>query len=1487
MMKNNTKKSLSKISFLIMIFMLLGTISIPVQAVSINNHTHIIDDVTNVLADTSPYGTFVDITETGSYALFNSGATSSTGRAYSTGGNGSNPDCRSFTNSGYDIYGDSPTNTDLTRGLGLSFKISSDVTENATLTIYAYDIDEERNQIDDIYLVNDATGKRTFVGNLQGRDETWSTTTITIPANYFEVGQTYHFEVDICMGGWWTWVRRVSLEMTMGEYIPTTILNYSFNGSIDNNGRVSTNLNLTTDKEIVYYLEYTATINGEQKGGTEGKTITATTSGASVSTSFNLESGAPKGIYEIRVILKDSSGNTKASYSFSAGYNFSAVTYDANGGSQNLPTDSTTYSNGDNVTVKFDYTPSRYGYTFLGWSTDRNATTPMYTSNGTKTFTIGSSDVTLYAVWLYSLCNHEWTETSRTNATCTTDGLVIKTCSLCGETEQTTITSPGHIYLNGFCTVCKSPQPSADDWDGTVDTSWYNTTDTSFTIYTAEELAGLAQLVNNGDTFSGKTITLANNIDLADKEWTPIGKGILTTDYNNNTQYQFRGTFDGNYHIVSNLKITHTTTTYTGLFGDVQGTIKNLGIDGVNISSITTTGYRSKCGSLVGRLDNGHVSNCYVIDCTIYNTTTSNPGSAGGLIGNMFGSIVENCYAQANVSCNGHVAVLIGSLYNSAVTNIKNCYAVGTAKNIGSQAGGTVVCAAGIIAFPTDSSSNVNVSNSFFDGMVDSSVTENTISWGNNKNCYYNITQSVSHTSGQSTSSSNFKSQSWITTNLGWDFNTVWEFKSGSDYPVLQGFGNGSHSHRYVETSRTNPTCTSYGIATLTCNCGAVKTDILYPTQHNYQITNTVAATCTTDGYIEFTCQTTGCTSTKRQHIERLGHYFGNDNECDRCKFVKESHDHVYTSTVIAPTCSSMGYTEYTCSCGYSYRGDYIEQNRHNWDAGTVTTAATCTTNGVMTYSCQDCSAIKTTIIPAAHQWTQVITLPKTCTTDGTLTKTCSVCSIEVLEIIPAGHDWDAGVETLAATCETDGSKTCTCTSCNTTQSFVIPALGHTYVDGVCTRCNEEFITNVTPSTHPIYGMYFEINDIVSDYGPSLIDEYGVMLDYNTGANIEKVAVYLTQDGTMWRRCIAVKGTNIQYATYVPYLSYKSEIKYTGLNHDWINIFQLSQGDNNIWCYNDYTTIGANLQDANGNLLLSLYDIGQAGTQTRIFDDLDEMITWLNDECFEHTPSDWIIDTPASCIAGSKHKVCTVCDKTIATETIAPIEDHISSSWIVDVQPTDTQTGSRHKACISCGTVLVTEVMPTLAKITIDNIEVEAGHRVKVAINIQNNPGIVGASLFITYDPYLSLVDVEAGRAFSSLNFTVSSIYSNPCTFVWDGLNTADTSNGTLLILTFEVPANANLNTVYNITASYTSGNIVNGELEAIDVMIENGSIKTINTIGDVNDDGIVNVADVITLRRYIAGGFNVTIDQEAADINDDGSITVADIVALRRLLVA
>ena len=94
----------------------------------------------------------------------------------------------------------------------------------------------------------------------------------------------------------------------------------------------------------------------------------------------------------------------------------------------------------------------------------------------------------------------------------------------------------------------------------TCDTSWYDASKSSFEISTPAQLYGLSTLVFNGVTsFYGKTITLANDIDLdAYKPWLPIGNG----------QYGFRGTFDGNGKTIKNM---HLDVNKTWVMMSIQG----------------------------------------------------------------------------------------------------------------------------------------------------------------------------------------------------------------------------------------------------------------------------------------------------------------------------------------------------------------------------------------------------------------------------------------------------------------------------------------------------------------------------------------------------------------------------------------------------------------------------------------------------------------------------------------------------------------------------------------------------------------------------------------------------------------------------------------------------------------------------------------------------------------------------------------------------
>ena len=75
-----------------------------------------------------------------------------------------------------------------------------------------------------------------------------------------------------------------------------------------------------------------------------------------------------------------------------------------------------------------------YGWLILGREIPTGITTPS-----------GSSG---------EVCNHNWVEIGRTNATCTTDGSIQYRCSLCQRTKTDTISAPGHQFVNGVCTVC-------------------------------------------------------------------------------------------------------------------------------------------------------------------------------------------------------------------------------------------------------------------------------------------------------------------------------------------------------------------------------------------------------------------------------------------------------------------------------------------------------------------------------------------------------------------------------------------------------------------------------------------------------------------------------------------------------------------------------------------------------------------------------------------------------------------------------------------------------------------------------------------------------------------------------------------------------------------------------------------------------------------------------------------------------------------------
>lgn len=203
-------------------------------------------------------------------------------------------------------------------------------------------------------------------------------------------------------------------------------------------------------------------------------------------------------------------------------------------------------------------------------------------------------------------------------------------------------------------------------WASDCDATWGTDYSSSgeFTISTPAELAQFASMVNGGQDFNYKTVTLTADIDLSAHYWKPIGIGGPSNNI------IFKGTFDGAGHTISHMCINEDNS-YNGLFGRIGSDVKirNLKITNSNISanSIIT-------GAIVGYAESCRIENC-LVDNTVYVTSTkvSDYGqtiATGGLVGQLnYGSAnLEGCVSAANVEGTENVGGLVGYINSAHVT---------------------------------------------------------------------------------------------------------------------------------------------------------------------------------------------------------------------------------------------------------------------------------------------------------------------------------------------------------------------------------------------------------------------------------------------------------------------------------------------------------------------------------------------------------------------------------------------------------------------------------------------------------------------------------------------------------------------------------------------------------------------------------------------------------------------------------------------------
>jgi hypothetical protein len=233
-------------------------------------------------------------------------------------------------------------------------------------------------------------------------------------------------------------------------------------------------------------------------------------------------------------------------------------------------------------------------------------------------------------------------------------------------------------------------------------------------------------------------------------------------------QADFTGSFDGQNHTISNLSINRLDDYYVGLFGRIDGEVKNVGVINVNIngkyyvgglagynyygnisnsySTGNVTGESDRVGGLVGE-NNGNISNSN----STGNVTGDN--KVGGLVGDNEGT-VSNSYSTGNVTGEEEVGGLVGRNWNNGT--VSNSYSTGNVT--GEELVGGLV----------GSNINGNISNSYWNS--DSTITSTDVS----TEYQVGVPLTTSQMQGSSASS-----------NMNFEFTSTWSTVTG-DYPELQ-----------------------------------------------------------------------------------------------------------------------------------------------------------------------------------------------------------------------------------------------------------------------------------------------------------------------------------------------------------------------------------------------------------------------------------------------------------------------------------------------------------------------------------------------------------------------------------------------------------------------------------------------------------------------------------------------------------------------------
>ena len=460
-------------------------------------------------------------------------------------------------------------------------------------------------------------------------------------------------------------------------------------------------------------------------------------------------------------------------------------------------------------------------------------------------------------------------------------------------------------------------------------------------------------------------------------------------------------------------------------------------------------------------------------------------------------------------------------------------------------------------------------------------------------------------------------------------------------------------------------------------------------------------ATCTTQGYDEHICNEWGGMNYNDNYVAAKGHSWDNGTvtkaatytetgiKTFKCKDCGETRTEEIPSLdktyhilqVVAPTCTSEGYTIYECNevPGLTYKGDFTDKTPHTYDEGVVTKEATIYEKGVKTFTCSACGDTYTEDIPMVEKtWHKGDTVAPTCTEQGYTVYICDqdATLTENRDFVDAlDHDWGEGVVTKAATCTEDGEKTFTCSRDGATKTEVIPAVGHKWDDGTVT----------TPATCEASGV--KTYKCLNDGCTVTKTEETAALGHNYDDGVVTKAATCTEDGVKTFTCQNDKSH-----------TYTEVIPATGHDYDdgvvTTKPTYTENGVKTFTCHNcgdTYTESIPALGYTYNETVVAPTCTEDGYTMHECVEDAtksfkDNIVPALGHEYKEVT-------TPATCKdAGSVDKVCERCNDKQHVKVLPATGEHQWDEGVITKEPTATETGIKTFTCSVCQTIKTEDI---------------------------------------------------------------------------------------------------------------------------------------------------------------------------------------------------